>query len=194
MPELLDVLDEKGNRTGKIITRGQMLKEGEYVAMVLVFLCNQKREYLIQKRSMKKSHLPGIWDVTAGVVISREESHDAAIREVQEEIGITLSRDNIHFQQRLIRAKAFVDLYFALADFKLSECRLQEEEVDEVRFVTARELKQLITGAEYWDKDYRNIVCDAIERMELYRIDDVGDILQKDASAADRSGKGGIRK
>lgn len=169
-----------------------MLKEGEYIATVLVFLCNQKREYLIQKRSMKKAHLPGIWDVTAGVVISGEESHDAAIREVQEEIGIALIRENIIFQQRLKRAKAFVDLYFALAEFEISNCRLQEEEVDEVRFVTARELKQLITEAEYWDKEYRNIVCAAIERMELYRIDDAGVKLWKDASAAERAGKGGI--
>lgn len=167
MPELMDVLDEKGVRTGKIIARGQMLKDGEYVAMVLIFLCNRRGEYLIQKRSMKKAHLPGIWDVTAGVVISKEESHNAAIREVQEELGITLAGENIHFWQRLRREKAFVDLYFAFADFELSDCRLQEEEVDEVRFVTDKELKKIITGTEHWDEEYRNIICDAIDRRDL---------------------------
>ena len=83
MAELWDVLDSDGNKTGRIIERGEKLKSDEYMMAVHVYLCNLQGEFLVQKRSMTKPILPGVWDVTGGAILSGEEGYEAAIREVE---------------------------------------------------------------------------------------------------------------
>jgi isopentenyldiphosphate isomerase len=56
----------------------------------LVF--NVKGEVFLQKRSMKKDRQPGLWDSSAsGHLASGEDYDTSAVRELQEEIGLSLS-------------------------------------------------------------------------------------------------------
>ena len=158
MAELWDVLDEEGNRTGRLIERGEELKAGEYMMSVHVYLCNLQGEYLIQKRSMKKDLLPGVWDVTGGAVISGEDGCEAAIREVHEELGISLHKENLFHILTLRRKRNFSNVWFAIADFKLSDCILQVDEVDEVRFVSADDMKKLLAEAVYREEEYKQLI------------------------------------
>ncbi len=166
MVELWDVFDEHGNKTGKVIRRGSELKVGEYMMSVHIYLCNLQGEYLIQRRSIKKELLPGVWDVTGGAVISGEDSCEAAIREVDEELGIKLDKDNLFPVLTVRREHNFANVWFAIADFKLSDCILQAEEVDEVRFVSSGEMKKLLTEAVYREEDYKKLVIEAIDWID----------------------------
>ena len=57
---------------------------------VLVF--NSRGEVFLQKRSMKKDRQPGVWDSSAsGHVDSGEDYDTCAVRELREEIGLTLA-------------------------------------------------------------------------------------------------------
>jgi isopentenyldiphosphate isomerase len=46
----------------------------------------------------------------------------------------------------------------ATADFELSECVLQPEEVAEVKWVSAGELIKMVFEAEYRDDNYKAVV------------------------------------
>ena len=166
MAELWDVIDEEGNKTGRVIERGDELREGEYMMSVHIYLCNLQGEYLLQKRSMKKTLLPGVWDVTGGAVISGEDGCEAALREVYEEIGIKLEKKNLFHINTIRRERNIADIWFAVADFKLSDCILQEDEVDEIRFVSPYELEKVLIDAVHRKEDYKSLVSDAIKWIE----------------------------
>jgi len=51
MPELLDLYDKNGNRTGRLVERGKPIKEDEYVLGAHVWIINSKQEFLLTKRS-----------------------------------------------------------------------------------------------------------------------------------------------
>jgi 16S rRNA (adenine1518-N6/adenine1519-N6)-dimethyltransferase len=58
-------------------------------AHVLVF--NSRGQVFLQKRSMEKDRQPGVWDSSASGHLDSGEDYDAcAVREVREEIGLTL--------------------------------------------------------------------------------------------------------
>ena len=93
--ELLDVYDDRGNKTGKIIERGnsyEYLNDNEHIAVAIIYIENDKGEFLMQKTSKEKG---GHYSSTGGHIIHGEDALDTIIREVKEELGIDISNDNI---------------------------------------------------------------------------------------------------
>lgn len=164
--EIWDILDEHGNKTGRFAVRGEALASGEYILAVHVYIRNSKGEYLIQKRSMKKQILPGIWDITGGVVIAGEDNIHAAIREVKEEVGIILERDQMNLIGRLKRKNTFIDIWLAKANFDIDDCILQEDEVDDVMLVSSDKLINMVFEADYRDDDYRELIKNYISYLD----------------------------
>ena len=101
MAELWDVLDENGNKTGRLRERGPM-KKGEYHLVVNVWIMNDKGEFLISKRTPNKP-FPNLWECTGGSAITGDDSLVTAIKEVKEELGITLDPKNGQLFKRDIR-------------------------------------------------------------------------------------------
>ena len=89
--ELLDVVDENDRVTG-VKTRGEIHALGLMHRAVHILVFNNKGELLVQKRSMSKDNNPGLWDSSAaGHVDSGEDYYDCAIRELEEELGLTVT-------------------------------------------------------------------------------------------------------
>ena len=89
MSEYFDVLNEKGEYTGKVESRDVCHKEGLWHKAVAVFVVNSKGQVLLQKRSAKKKMWPNMWDITAGGhVDSGEFGFESIIREIKEELVI----------------------------------------------------------------------------------------------------------
>ena len=98
MEELFDVLNEKGEYTGKVESREKCHKEGLWHNAVALFIINSKGQVLLQKRSSKKKLWPNMWDITGGGhVLAGEFGFQAIIREMKEELGIDLEKNNIPF-------------------------------------------------------------------------------------------------
>lgn len=55
--ELIDVLDENGNKTGQIKTKSQIKKEGNFHRAISVCIINSNKEILMQKRSNTKRYI-----------------------------------------------------------------------------------------------------------------------------------------
>ena len=94
MEEIWDIYDENRNLTGKTIKRAEYInkiKENEYHLVVHIWIKNDNNEWLISKRTPNK-HFPLLWECTGGSALAGEESLTAALREVKEELGITLDK------------------------------------------------------------------------------------------------------
>lgn len=63
MEELIDVLDENGNKTGKILTREQIHKKGLCHRIVVIAIIDAKGNILMQQRSKTKLKIleNGMW-------------------------------------------------------------------------------------------------------------------------------------
>lgn len=153
MEEYIDVLNEKGDYTGRTETREKCHKEGLWHKAVVVFILNNKKQVLLQRRSPSKKLWPNLWDITAGGhVLAGEFGFQAIIRECKEELGIALEPKDITFlgastsinEKGDIVNKHFNEYYIATKEIEETTLTLQPEEVAEVKWVNQEEIIQKI--------------------------------------------------
>lgn len=149
MEEFFDVLNEKGEYTGKIETREKCHKEGLWHKAVAIFIINSKQQVLLQRRSPNKKMWPNMWDITGGGhVLTGELGFQSAIREMKEELGIELEKNDMTFIGSSISTnikgdivnKHFNEYYIVNKDVDETGLKLQEEEVAEVRWIDKDEI------------------------------------------------------
>ena len=149
MEEYFDVLNNKGDYTGKIESREKCHKEGLWHKAVAVFVINSKGQVLLQRRSPNKKMWPNMWDITAGGhVLSGEFGFQSIIRECNEEIGIILDKRDITFIGCSISTNIkgdiinnhFNEYYIAKKEIDLNSLKLQREEVSEVKWMDKEEI------------------------------------------------------
>lgn len=88
--EVFDVVDEQDHVVGRA-TRAEVHARGLLHRAVHVFVIGKKGQLLLQKRSMLKDVHPGTWDSSvAGHVDAGESYEQAAVRELEEEMGIVV--------------------------------------------------------------------------------------------------------
>jgi isopentenyldiphosphate isomerase len=93
MPEeIFDVVNERDEVIGQK-PRSEVHARGLLHRAVHVLVFNSRGETFLQKRSMKKDREPGKWDsATSGHVDSGEDYDACAVRELREEIGLTVGK------------------------------------------------------------------------------------------------------
>lgn len=91
MPEeIFDVVNERDEVIGSK-PRSVVHKQGLLHRAVHVLVFNSRGEVFLQKRSMLKDRQPGVWDSSSsGHVDSGEHYDETAVRELREEIGLTI--------------------------------------------------------------------------------------------------------
>ena len=148
--EIIDLYDRQKRRLHKTFDRysGEP-GEGEYKQNVHIWFLNSKGELLIQKRSESRSRNPGKWAFTGGAVDAGETSLESAMREVREELGLTFAEDELDFLLSFKREYAFVDVWLIETNIEIDEIKLQEEEVSEVKWVSIREVTNMLEKGEF---------------------------------------------
>lgn len=153
MEELFDVLNEKGEYTGRIETREKCHKEGLWHKAVVVFIINSKNQVLLQKRSETKKLWPNMWDITAGGhVLAGEFGFESIIRECKEELGIELNKSDITFIGATTSSNIkgdiinnhFNEYYVASKDLDETTLTLQEEEVSDIKWIDKEKIIEKI--------------------------------------------------
>lgn len=148
--EKWDILDAEGNSTGKIALRGKTaLAAGEYHLVVHIWVESDEGKFLIQRRSSKKKLMPGEWAATGGAAILGEDSFTAAKRELEEELGIASNEDTLNFIKRIKRRNAFVDVWKTKCNTPAIQLKIQESEVEEVKWVTKDHLRTMIFNGKF---------------------------------------------
>ena len=82
--ELLDVVDEYGNLTGEVMDREKVHDLNLLHWEVAVFIINDKKQVLLQKRAATKRFNPNKWGLCAGHVDSGEENEDNFKLQIEE--------------------------------------------------------------------------------------------------------------
>ena len=148
--EIWDILDENGVPTGKTTLRGHsILKSGEYHLVVHIWIISSDGAFLIQRRADDKKLMPGEWAATGGAVIAGETSLSAARRELKEELGIEAAEEEFKFVTRFKRKSSFIDLWAVESNLPVHKLRLQRSEVSAARWISAKELREMLTNGSY---------------------------------------------
>lgn len=139
--ELRDLYDENKKLTGETIYKGQDVPKGRYYITVVIFIQNNKNEFLLQKRVKKKD---GKWATTGGHPVSGETSKQGIITEIKEELGINVVEEKVELFKTIKTEDDFVDIYYLKQDIDINEIKIQKEEVEDVKWTTIEEIQKMI--------------------------------------------------
>lgn len=97
--EHFDVLDEAGAKTGATAPRSEVHRRGLFHRAVHTWLfCPSSGELLLQQRAACKDSWPLRWDISsAGHLSAGDESRSAAVRELEEELGLRFPASRFEF-------------------------------------------------------------------------------------------------
>ncbi|MDE6764021.1 MAG: NUDIX domain-containing protein [Oscillospiraceae bacterium] len=145
--ELWDVYDENRIKTGRTLERGnyKKIQKGDYRMVVHVCIFDSNGKMLIQQRQPFKRSWSGMWDLTVGgSAVSGDTSLSAAVRETSEEVGVTLAPDELRRVLTIQTECVFDDIYVVQKDLDETALKLQTEEVAQVKWASADEIKAMI--------------------------------------------------
>ena len=149
--EILDVVDENGNPTGQTVERKKAHEEGIMHRTSHVWLLRKKQgkvQILLQKRSETKESFPGCYDISsAGHIPAGMDFVESAIRELQEELGISVSNEDLvfcgdrtviwddSFYGRPFHDRQYSRVFILWWDMDEEEFIVRKEEVDSVHWM-----------------------------------------------------------
>lgn len=139
MNELLDIYDAKMNHIG-VADRNEVHKLGFWHQTFHCWIIrreNNKNFVLFQIRDKKKDVAPNKLDITAAGHLKAGETKEEGIRELEEELGIKVNIDQLHYLGVRITAsenseqinKEFAQVYMLCIDTPIEQYVFQEGEV-----------------------------------------------------------------
>ncbi len=136
--EILEIVNEDNQVTGRA-PRSRIHREQLRHRAVHIFLFNSRGELFLQKRAAQKDEFPGYYDSSAAGHVDPEESyHDAAARELEEELGIAAALEQIaEFAACRGNGWEFTVLYAAVSD---APVRINIEEIEAGSFYPVDEI------------------------------------------------------
>lgn len=146
MDESIDILDSKGNLTGRTAMKSEAHRQGLFHQTVHIWFYTSDGEILLQQREKNKDTHPLLWDVSvAGHIGAGEEIEMAAIREVEEEIGLAIKKEDLQkigfYPSFFKHRKDLIDNEFHhtfICELKvpLENLKKQESEVKDLKLVS----------------------------------------------------------
>ena len=139
--ELWDVYDRDRNMTGRFHERGRDMRHDDYHLVVQVWIENSKGEWLISKRCPEKPY-GGKWETTGGSVVAGENSFEAALREVREELGVSVGQIKFNKSAYFEPSNTLMLNFSCVAETE--ELHINEKEVDSAAWYTLGEIEKEI--------------------------------------------------
>lgn len=148
--EVWDIYDVFRRPTGRTMLRGEKVVPGDYHMVVHVILFNHAGQMLIQQRQSCKRSFPDVWDISVGgCAIQGENSQQAAMREVREELGLTIDLYDTAPDLTLAFPGGFDDMYIVERELDPTTLHLQEEEVQAVQWADREEILEMLRKGEF---------------------------------------------
>lgn len=161
MEELRELYDAGRRPLGRAIRPGETVPEGAYVVCVGIWVVNSNLEILVTRRAPEKRFAPGKWENPGGHLIQGETSEDAVVRELREETGVCVSKDDVFLLGTTRVGHFFGDNYCVRKDVPLERVTLQPGETCDARWVTLPELECMARDGE--------LAPSVWEHMDAYR-------------------------
>ena len=165
--ELIEIFDENNYPLNQQMMKIKAHQNGLWHRAVHIWVYNSNGDILLQLRSKIKDLYPKMWEISAtGHVSVGEEPIISALREIKEEIGLSINENDLNFfqirKQKSIYKKIinneFYYVFFYKYDGDISKLKLQKEEVEEIRFIPLDDIEielknnseKYIPYGEYW--------------------------------------------
>jgi len=161
--EVFPVVNEHGEVIGTT-TRGEAHRNRALIHPAIgIFVFNPRGELLLQKRSATKDLGPNCWTISVGGHVRYGgEPKETAVREAEEEVGLTIPRDQLMLIGEILTATEIESEYWYLYRYDMPEefpLKAHPDEVAELRFVSLKELRSMIgdPGIE-WSEDPKALI------------------------------------
>ena len=169
--ELIEIVDKDGNFTGQVMDKEDAHNKNLLHNEVGIFIINDKREVLLEKRSANKRFSPNKWGLCAGHVDAYETLEDAAIREIKEEVGLDVTpKELIPYGEREITISDsnshITYFYYVKCNKKEDEFIIQEEELSEVKWFNIDEIITMIKEGKTSFKDNRIKLFESLRNLK----------------------------
>jgi isopentenyldiphosphate isomerase len=174
--EFFDIYNADGTPAGYSASRKDVHLKGLWHRTVHIWVRNRAGDILLQKRPLSKEAYPGYWDIScAGHIDIGEESFDAALRELKEELGLIADKEIVSFlfsiqhefidKETGVIDKEFNDVYIVTKTFEMEELNPDVTEIAGLQFVKPFDLLDYnkIIIAPHID-EYKRLI-DILSRM-----------------------------
>jgi len=151
MDELIDILTADGKPTGTTAMKTEAHRMGLFHPTVHIWFYTKEGKILLQKRAKNKDTHPGLWDVSvAGHIGAGEQILDSALREIDEEIGLSISEVALQkigiFKSVQKHSETLIDCEFHhtfLSELKvpLENLSKQQSEVDDLKLLSINQFE-----------------------------------------------------
>ena len=148
--EYIDIYDENNNPLEKSKEKTQAHEEMDFHRTAHIWIINENKELLLQKRSANKKSHPNCWDISgAGHIRTGEDVLDGAIRELKEELGVIAKKNDLHFiatikSTKNPKNKEFQYVYLLKCNNKIEDYVFEDNEVSEVKYVFYEKLEKMV--------------------------------------------------
>lgn len=162
----MDLIDKNGVLTGEKESRDNIHRLGLlHHASGLVILGGGG--ILAQQRALSKEKNAGLWDISAsGHIDAGESPIESLMREVHEELGLKIDKKDIFLLGKYWRhekySEKFIEneldyIYVLIKDVKISDIKIQEQEVERVEWFSFSEFAKMIQDGKvvkrpFWDE------------------------------------------
>ena len=140
-------------------------REGSLHGTVHMWIVRENEEsgydVLLQKRSACKDSNPGCYDISsAGHIMAGDEPLPAAVREMEEELGLTVKAEDLtfigvhhgafeaEFYGKMFRDNELSSVYLYTEPVEIKDLTLQESEVEEVIWMDYEECRKQVESGE----------------------------------------------
>ena len=144
MDEYLDIVDENNRLTGQTKLKSEVHRDGDWHRASHIWIYNAHQELLFQLRSPDKDLFPDLWDITGGHVSAGESYEVAAVRELEEELGVSATVNDLTpllIQKNKEIGNEYQKVFLLRCHQTVDTFRLQEEEVSDIRFISLSDLR-----------------------------------------------------
>ena len=179
MAEILDIVDRDGNPTGETVSRTIAHRDGIRHRTAHVWLLRHglsgETEILLQKRCADKDSFPGCYDISsAGHIPAGQSFGFSAVRELREELGLTVTEDALcpcgirrfaytgSFHGSMFRDDQVSMIYGLWYTPEMGELRVQPEEIESVLWLPIDTCLQAVA-------ENRIPHCIYMEELEILR-------------------------
>ena len=194
MGEILDIFDERGNKTGEQMEKETAIESGKLLKAFQIWIIDSNSQVLVQKRASTRRHDAGMIDLLSGHVQSGELESHAVQREIKEELGpnaikqyelqkiMKVGSEHIDFRQYGKEGNYIVPWYLLKLNRTIpnKDFNLDKDEVDKIVWIDYEKFKEMIKSKS---PNMRIPYLPQISRL-LEKLD--GLIYQQDKDTDDR--------
>lgn len=148
--ESWDLYNAEGVFQNRIVQRGDVIPNGFFHRVVHVWIYNERKEFLIQKRAPHLAWFPNRWATTTGSLISGERDLlSAAYREVHEELGLDSNQIDLEIETEIVIGNSLVTIFSGFLPFYMSKQLRWNNEVSAIQWLKPSKIDLLRNQGEF---------------------------------------------